>query len=747
MAYGWWRRRRGRWRRRPWRRRWRTRRRRRRRPRRAFRRRRRVRRRRGRWRRAVRRWRRRGRRRRHKKKLVLRQWQPAFIRKCFIIGYMPLIYCGENVFSKDYASHSDDIQCRDPYGGGMTVTKFNLRILYDEFQRGLNFWTGSNVDLDLARFLGWTLTIFRHPEVDFIVTVRTSPPFKDTDFTAAFTHPGVLMMQKKKILVPSLKSRPSRKHTIRIRIGAPKLFDDRWYPQVDLCDVTLAVVTATAADFQYPFGSPLTANFCVNFQVLGSAYNGLLSNLPEKLKANTSNIKQNIYEKLQFYNTKQTEAQLTMFLSDNHKFKSSNGSTALTIQSAQNIQFPLNKNSPAHRDTLYGGSPYTHNIFQAAENARKAYTEAAKKIITPWVFGNEQDNHLEYHAGMYSSIFLGPGRSNWEQKGPYTDICYNPYMDKGKGNHVWLDWISKNDSNLEEKRAKVHIADIPLWQALFGYTEYAKKVTGDESLEDNARLTLICPYCKPMLYNWQNPLQGFIPYGRNFGLGRMPNGDTVPPIRLRVAWYPSLRHQQQVIEAITQSGPFSYHCDYKSATLNVKYKFKWLWGGNPISHQIVRNPCKDGQGYPPGRKPRSIQVTDPKYNAPEYTLHSWDYRRGFYGEAVIKRMLQQPTPNELYPSAPKRPKKETEPDLQGEEPENVSDFQRLRIHLEQQPWLDSSQEVQALQNQQKEQEQANSLQERLQQQQLLGFQLRCLAYQLQRCQEGAQINPLLLSHA
>lgn len=209
---------------------------------------------------------------------------------------MPLIYCGENVFSKDYASHSDDIQCRDPYGGGMTVTKFNLRILYDEFQRGLNFWTGSNVDLDLARFLGWTLTIFRHPEVDFIVTVRTSPPFKDTDYTAAFTHPGVLMMQKKKILVPSLKSRPSRKHTIRIRIGSPKLFEDRWYPQVDLCDVTLAVVTATAADFQYPFGSPLTANFCVNFQVLGSAYNDLLSNLPEKLKDNTTEI-QKIYMK------------------------------------------------------------------------------------------------------------------------------------------------------------------------------------------------------------------------------------------------------------------------------------------------------------------------------------------------------------------------------------------------------------------------------------------------------------------
>lgn len=382
------------------------------------------------------------------------------------------------------------------------------------------------------------------------------------------------------------------------------------------------------------------------------------------------------------------------------------------------------------------------------KSARKAYTEAAKKIITPWIFGNVDDNHLEYHAGMYSSIFLGPGRSNWEQKGPYTDVIYNPLMDKGIGNRVWLDWISKDDSMLEEKRAKVKIEDLPLWQALFGYTEYAMKVTGDQALEDNARLTLICPYTKPMLYNWQNPLQGFIPYGRNFGLGRMPNGDTVPPIRMRVAWYPSLRHQQQVIEAITQSGPFAYHCDYKSATLNIKYKFKWLWGGNPVSHQVVRNPCKDGQGYAPGRKPRSVQVTDPKYNAPEYTIHSWDYRRGFYGKAVIKRMLQQPTPNELYPAAPKRPRKETEADLGSEQQqENVSDFQRLRVHLEQQPWLDSSQEIQALQERQKEEEQAQSLQERIQQQQLLGFQLRCLAYQIQRCQEGTQINPVLLSRA
>ncbi|BAB20604.1 hypothetical protein TTV2_gp2 [Torque teno virus 2] len=725
MAFWWWRRRRrARWRRRAAARRWRRRRPRRRRAARRAGRRRRVRRRRGRWRRAHRRWRRRRGRRRHKRKLIIRQWQPPYTRRCYIVGYLPLIMCGENCFSKNFATHSDDIDCSVAYGGGMTATQFTLRILYDEFQRHLNYWTASNNDLDLARYLGATITFFRHPDVDFIVQIHTSPPFRDTEMTGPSIHPGMLMLKKHRLLIPSLKTRPGRKHRITVRIGAPKTFEDKWYPQTDLCDVILVVIYATAADFTFPFGSPLTNTHCVNFQVLGSDYNDILSILPDKLKSKESKIEK-IYKNIAYYNTKQTIAHLK--ITDNCK----NTQTDIT--------------NTKHNDTQYKGNTYVDEINQVRKDTGDKFIKATSLALSnSWV--KPTTNDLEYHTGMYSSIFLSSGRSNPELKGPYTDVCYNPLVDKGIGNIVWLDWCSKEDSKFDETKSKVPIRDMPLWAALFGYAEYASKETGDTAINTNARLTLICPYTDPMLFKPQDPKFGFVPYSLNFGLGRMPGDSTYVPIRQRAKWYACLYHQQEVIEAITQSGPFAYHCDYKSAVLGVKYKFKWIWGGSPIPHQVVRNPCRETHSSTQGgRKPRSVQVVTRKYNTPEFTWHSWDTRRGLFGDGALQRMLQQPGLNELYPTASKkRPKRDTLAEGHQEEPEDVSDFKRLRLQLQQQPWLDSSQEEKKARESKAQEEEAKTLEQQLEQQRLLGFQLRCLAYQVLQVQKGHAIPPQAL---
>lgn len=137
------------------------------------------------------------------KKIIMKQWQPNFIRHCFIVGFMPLIFCGENTTSQNYATHSDDLVAKGPYGGGMTTTKFTLRILYDEHLRFMNFWTVSNEDLDLCRYLGVKLTFYRHPTVDFMVQIHTQPPFLDTELTGPSIHPGMMILNKKKYLYPA----------------------------------------------------------------------------------------------------------------------------------------------------------------------------------------------------------------------------------------------------------------------------------------------------------------------------------------------------------------------------------------------------------------------------------------------------------------------------------------------------------------------------------------------------------------
>ena len=648
------------------------------------------------------------------------------------MGYLPLIICGENTSARNFATHSDDLLSNGPYGGGMTTTKFTLRILYDEHLRHLNYWTVSNEDLDLCRYLGGTFYAYRHPTVDFIIQIHTSPPFLDTPLTGPSIHPGMLMLTKHKILIPSLKTRPSKKHKVKIRFRPPKLFQDKWYPQSELCDTTLITVFATACDLQFPFGSPLTNNPCVNFQVLGSVYKRHLSILPEKLSSYTNHYDQYLYNNLQLYQTFQTIAQI--------KPSTQESGFNPTWQECQNTK-KLNlsgSNQNECNDTWYYGKTYTEEIVKAAKQIRKKYLNATRLALP--LLGTHGDELLEYHTGIYSSIFLSAGRTYFETTGAYTDIIYNPLVDKGIGNKVWLDPLTKEDAVLNRKQAKVLLEDIPIWAALFGYTEFAAKYTGDSAISANYRLTIRCPYTDPMLIDRNNEDQGFVPYSKNFGNGKMPGGSSNVPLTMRIKWYPMLFHQLELMEELVQSGPFAYRGDEKMCVLAIKYNFRWKWGGNPVSHQIVRNPCKGGSGA--RREPRSIQAVDPKYVTPTLSFHSWDFRRGLFGKASIERMSRESETN-VYSTGPprKRPKRDTDPYDSQQEENSIS------RHLQLQPWIHSSQEAQSEEETQVPENLQEQLLQQLREQQQLRVHLQSLATQVLKIRAGYGIHPLLSSQA
>lgn len=648
------------------------------------------------------------------------------------MGYLPLIICGENTSARNFATHSDDLISNGPYGGGMTTTKFTLRILYDEHLRHLNYWTVSNEDLDLCRYLGGTFYAYRHPTVDFIIQIHTSPPFLDTPLTGPSIHPGMLMLTKNKILIPSLKTRPSKRHKVKIRFRPPKLFQDKWYPQSELCDTTLLTVFATACDLQFPFGSPLTNNPCVTFQVLGSVYKRHLSILPDKLATYKTYYDTNLYSNVQLYQTFQTIAQIKPSATEttfSPSWRQCQNETKLNT---------LGSNQNECNDTWYYGKTYTSKIADAAKKIRTKYLTATRSALP--LLPTVGDELLEYHTGIYSSIFLSAGRTYFETIGAYTDITYNPLVDKGIGNKVWLDPLTKEDAILNRKQAKVLLEDIPIWAALFGYTEFAAKYTGDSAISANYRLTMRCPYTDPMLVDRNNEDQGFVPYSKNFGNGKMPGGSANVPLTMRIKWYPILFHQLELMEELVQSGPFAYRGDEKTAVLAIKYIFRWKWGGNPVSHQIVRNPCKGGSGS--RREPRSIQAADPKYITPRLSFHSWDFRRGLFGSASIKRMSEE-SEAAVYPTGPsrKRPKRDTDPYDSQQEENSIS------RHLQLQPWVHSSQEVQSEEETQVPENLQEQLLQQLRDQQQLRVHLQSLATQVLKIRAGYGIHPLLSSQA
>lgn len=688
------------------------------------------------------------------------------------MGYDPVIICGINRTIFNYTTHSEDYTFNnESFGGGICTAQYTLRILFQEKLAQHNFWSASNEDLDLARYLGASLIFFRHPTVDFLVRVRTSPPFEDTDMTAMTLHPGMMMLAKKTIKIPSLKTRPSRKHFVRIKVGAPKLFEDKWYPQNELCDVTLLTIQATTADFQFPFGSPLTNSPCCNFQILNSNYDNAHSilNFSNELTNKWHTSRQNCYkfllEQYSYYNTKQVVAQLKYEWNPNQNPNMPNVSNAQYSNKPDNLTKSNVATDYPHWDTLYGGLAYGNSTSTPGSSSTKTdlktqmlkgnrfYTIAGKKLIdtfTPIQFTDnsttQPTNIFDYYTGMYCSIFLSSGRSNPEVKGSYTDISYNPLTDKGVGNMIWIDWLTKGDTVYDPKKSKCLLSDFPLWAMCYGYPDYCRKQTGDSAVCYDTRVVIRCPYTYPQLLKHNDKQFGFVVYSENFGLGRLPGGNPNPPTRMRLHWYPNMFHQTEVLECIAQSGPFAYHGDERKTVLTLKYKFRWKWGGNPVFQQVLRDPCTGGAVAPhTSRHPRSIQVYDPKYQAPEYLFHKWDFRRGLFSTKGIKRVSEQPVHDEFFTGSGKRPKKDTNPSPQEEEQKESSRFRVPELR----PWLPSSQETQS---QSEEEETApktleKQLQEQLQQQQLMGIQLRNVCLQLARVQAGHSLHPVFQCHA
>nr|UYM03091.1 MAG: ORF1 [Anelloviridae sp.] len=772
MAYwGWWRRR---WPRRRWRR-WRTRRRRRlpkrrpRRPVRRYRRRYTVRRRRRRgWRGRRRRrlYRRRYVVRRKRKKLIIRQWQPANIRKCRIRGMLPMLICGHGRSANNYAIHSDDsIPQRQAYGGALSTVSFSLKVLYDQHLRGLNRWSTSNDILDLARYLGCTFWFYRDKHTDYIVQYDISAPFTiDKDSSASY-HPGTLMQSKHKILIPSYDTHPKGKAKVKIRIPPPKMFVDKWYAQEDLCSVTLVSFAVSLASFTHPFCPPLTDNPCITFQVLQNFYNPIIGHSINLSEAKVKEVfDKHLYKEAGYYqqvlvqsfikkltsnpdgsttikgpNDQPTEDQMQKFnewVSGQGEYKTCTPSSGHTSKcrffhpgTSVHYNFCTYVPEKTQLETL---RQYYFNWETAQSSATKPFSAAH----IPQIHTTPTQNWWEYRIGLYSPIFLSPYRTSPVENWPlaYRDITYNPLNDKAVGNKMWYQSLVKQDTQYSPTGSIYLLEDKPLWAMAYGYIDFIKSVREHQDIDFDGLVIIICPYTEPPLFEKSNPQMGFVVYDSNFGNGKWLDGTGFIPVEMQCRWRPCAAFQRQVLTDISMSGPFSYKDDLKNTCIQAKYRFNFKWGGNMLYQQTIRNPCKDGEAPDPHRQPRDVQVTDPTTVGPRFVFHHWDWRRGWLSDRALKRMLQKPLDYEAYTITPKRPRlfpptepagvqrQERDSDSEGEsEPflqEEATPTEAIQVHLRKQ----------------------------LREQRDLRLQLKHLFQQVLKTQAGLHLNPLLFNH-
>nr|UGV42736.1 MAG: ORF1 [Torque teno virus] len=749
MAY-WWRRRR--W---PWRRRWRRRGRRRRVPRRRYRRP--LRRYRKRY--TVRRRRRRGRRgrprrrlyrrrytlRRKRKRLIIKQWQPNNIRKCRITGMLPMVICGHGMSANNYAIRSDDTESmKFSFGGGFSTTTFTLKVLYDQHLRGMNRWSTSNDILDLARYLGCDFYFYRDKHTDYIVQYDTAAPFTIDKDSSPNYHPGVLIKARKKVLVPSYDTHPKGRAKVHIHIEPPKMFVDKWYAQHDLCDVELVSFVVSLASFQHPFCRPQTDNPCVTFQVLQNFYNSVIGNSVNLTDEKFESIFRNyLYKYGSFYQQVLVPSYIRKITHnpDGSPITQGGWSSTLSTYNDWVSGTGANKFVPGNTSVHYNFCTYNPN-YDNLKSLRQYYFhwETIQSVATshfnaqhvPIAATMPTKDVWEYRIGMFSPIFLSPYRTSPVENWPmaYRDISYNPLNDKAVGNKLWLQSITKADTQFHIPSCTYVLEDKPLWAMCFGYRDFIKSVKEKQDPDFENIVCIICPYTVPPLYDDKNPLMGYVFYDTNFGNGKWLDGSGLVPVEMQSRWRPYLAFQTKVMTDIAMSGPFSYPDELKNTTINAKYKFRFKWGGNMIYQQTIKNPCTDGQDPHSYRHPRDVQVADPITVGPRYAFHQWDWRRGWLGDKALKRMLQKPLDFEFYPIAPKRPRLFPPTEAEGEEKQeesSTSEEESILISQEETP-------TQLLRVQ---------LRKQLRDQRELRVQLKHLFHQVLKTQAGVHLNPLL----
>nr|UHM26306.1 MAG: ORF1 [Torque teno midi virus] len=375
------------------------------------------------------------RRLRKKRAINLIQWQPENIRKCTIVGYQPLIACGNGKQSFNYNQHTLDLCMKnESYGGGFSILLFTLQYLYQQWILFNNIWTTGNNGYDLVRYTGVTFWFFRHPFASFIVNYAIAPPFTVDRSTYTNCNPLRMLLQKHKILIPSLSRKPKGKPWIKKKIRVPKLLMNKWYFQADFCDTPLVLLKASMIGLSTPYLKYSNDNncvglYCLNPDIFDSA--GWF--------ATEYSLRKNIH--LYIKNKQATETDQRFSLKELTKFE----------PSADGIFFwrYLNGDIPVAEFPTPQTSPVTKEQFE-------------KNIVSLVV---------EYR--------------------------YQPARDTGEGNTIFLESVLSKTIDIPTNK-NYKYDNLPLWLLMFGWIDWCSKFFKGDNIYDNYTLCVKSKYLHPI---------------------------------------------------------------------------------------------------------------------------------------------------------------------------------------------------------------------------------------------------------
>lgn len=545
-------------------------------------------------------------------KIRINQWQPAHIKKCKISGYLTLFQSGHGRFSNDFTLYKESyVPEHEPGGGGWGIQQLTLSNLYVQNCEFMNWWTRSNKGLNLFRYHGCKVTLYRQPETDYIFSYITDDTQSAGKFYYPSFHPMKLLNYNHKIVVPSYKTQPnSRKPYKKKWIHPPKQMKNQWYFQQQVAQFPLLKFAATACSLNNLVISQNSQNNNVTILVLNT----------------------NFFQHSAFQYINKTDGYTPK--EGTYMYGLTNGRPELSQILRSNVIYlgDTHINDPGDTrgtQTISNyGYPHWGNIFY-----HQYLLGNQRTFIT-----NQKYNEFLADAKVNSVIGTQGVTTKTE---PYIKTFrYNPYKDKGTGNMAY--WKSTSDvtqNNWEPPQDPDSIIKgYPFWLMLWGWEDYTRRLGKLRNLDDNYILVLRSDY-----FSEKQPT--IVPLSYSFVHGEGPYG--LPPEDITPNdyknWYPKWRFQKEAIENILMSGPGVCRADFtKNIQAFVKYQFFFKWGGNPATMESVYDPVSQPiTPYPSGFNIQN-EINDPTTSI-QNLIYTWDVRRDFLTQTAQKRISELQT--------------------------------------------------------------------------------------------------------
>nr|BAF76093.1 hypothetical protein [Torque teno midi virus] len=515
--------------------------------------------------------------RRKRQKIVLKQWQPESIKKCKVKGFGCLVLGAEGRQFYCWTNEASNYpQPKAPGGGGFGCEVITLEYLYQQYKAHNCIFTASNHYKDPVRYTGCEIILYRHPYVDFVVTYSNQPPFSINQFTYPDIHPQNLLLRKHKKIVLSRATKPHGKLTVKIKIKPPKLLSTRWFFQKEMSSVPLVQLSAAACDFNYP-----RIGCC-----------------------NVSQVMTIFFLNPQFWG--QTDWGQYMA----HAYMNIATGVALTGTYKDKQDKPQNITVGDYT----GENPYYSSI--------------------------------NYTGGWFDTRFLNSyeiKKKNTQQWLGYLPVGvarYNPNEDTGEGNEVWLTSIQKGHFDKPSKTPDFLLIGLPLWMAFYGFWNYLEYTTKAKDIFKTHMFVVKCPAIKRLSTTITTDYYPF--FDQDFLNGNLPYGEYLSDNEKKL-WYPTAEKQVVTINSLVSCGPYIPRLNNQKAStweLNYMFKFYLKWGGPQTTDPPIDDPKLQPTYDVPSVLQKTVQIKNPKKQAPESFLHTWDFRRGFVTQRALKRMSE-----------------------------------------------------------------------------------------------------------